>query len=202
MGVWTSTRQVLREKRTIVGIVVVALVAAYTGWRRVATPPTRSADLPSAATRGADYTLDGFTLTLLDEQGRPAVSLTGEALEHDPRLERSRIRAPEAEVATPGEAVWRGAAREGWVADDGGELQLAGDVRLTRLPGPGVTRLELSTQALTLYPERDQARTAKAVTIVQPGAELRGVGMLVDLAQGSYQLNANVRGRYDTPDSN
>lgn len=202
MRAWTLARQLLREKRTILGITLLALVAAYTGWQRMDAPPSGTEELPQAAVRGTDYTLEEFTLSLLDEQGRLGVSLTGKSLEHDPRDERSRIEAPRATVTGPGDSRWEGDAREGWITDDGGELHLSGSVRLRRKPGESVPPLELTTETLTLYPERDQARTPAFVTIVQPGARLEGTGMQVDLARGTYQLNAQVRGRYDTPESN
>lgn len=201
MQAWTILRHLLREKRTLLGIALVALVAAFTGWRRMASPPAEPAALPTATTRDTDYTLERFTLTLLDEQGRLNVSLAGESMEHDPRGKRSLIESPEAVVTGAGESRWEGSAREGVISDEGDELQLTGNVRLARGPRESVSPLELTTESLTLYPELDQARTSAPVTIVQPGARLEGTGMQVDLAQGSYQLNAQVRGRYDTPES-
>lgn len=201
MRIWKTLSHLLREKRTILGIALLALVAAFTGWRRVATPPTGSADPPPALTRDSDYTLERFDLTVLNERGRLAVSLTGATMEHDPGNERSLIEAPEATVTGPEDTRWEGSARQGWIADDGGELTLSGSVRLIRMPSESVAPLELTTETLTLFPDLEQAMTAAPVTIVQPGARLQGVGMQVDLARGSYELNTRVRGIYDTPDS-
>lgn len=202
MRAWTVFCYLLREKRTVLGIVLLAAVAAYTGWRRMAPPPAEMDTLPQAAVRDTDYTLEGFTLTLLDEQGRLGVSLTGGSLEHDPREKRSHIQAPRAVVTGAGDTRWEGNAREGWIADDGDELYLSGNVRLNRPASESGSPLELTTETLTLFPDRDQAQTPAFVTIVRPGASLEGTGMQVDLARGTYRLNAQVRGRYDTPDSN
>lgn len=200
MRAWTVLRQLLREKRTILAIALLALLAAYTGWQRMGAPPAGTDGPPEAAALDTDYTLEDFTLTLLDEEGRLNASVTGGSLAHDPQAERSRIEAPRATVSAPGGTRWEGDARQGWVSDDGGELHLSGRVRLNRHPEESVPPLELSTEVLTLYPKRDIAMTPAFVTIVQPGARLEGTGMRVDLARGSYQLHAQVRGRYDTPD--
>lgn len=200
MRAWTVLRQLLREKRTILGIALLALLAAYTGWQRMDAPPADTEGPPQAAAPDTDYTLEDFTLTLLDEGGRLNASVTGRSMAHDPRAKRSRIEAPRATVSGPGGSRWEGDARQGWISDDGGELHLSGRVRLIRRPGESVPPLELATEVLTLYPERDTAMTPAFVTIVQPGAKLEGTGMQVDLASGSYQLHAHVRGRYDTPD--
>lgn len=192
----------LREHRTLLAILVLAGLAAYTGWRRVAVPPARDGGLPPEVAVGADYSLERFVLTLLDESGRTGLSLTGLSLEHDPRRRRSRIESPEATITAREGVRWEGSAAHGWVDDEGTRVRLEGGVELARRESPGVTPLELQTEVLTLYPERDQARTPAHVTLVQPGARLQGVGMRVDLARGYYELNSRVRGRYDVPDSN
>lgn len=201
MQAWTRLKHLFLEKRTLLGIAVLALVVAFTGWRRMAAPPADTGAMPPAVTRDTDYTMERFTLTLLDEQGRLGVSLAGEAMEHDPRDGRSRIQTPQATVTGDEGTLWDAGARQGWISDDGGELKLSGDVRLARQASETVSPLELNTEELFLYPRRDQAWTPAPVSLIQPGARLEGTGMQVDLARGSYQLNAQVRGRYDTPDS-
>lgn len=150
---------------------------------------------------GADYSLERFVLTLLDESGRTGLSLTGVSLEHDPQANLSRVVAPETSVNARG-ARWHGSAARGWVNDAGTQVQLTGNVRLSRLESNGNTPLELQTEVLTLYPERDRASTPALVTLIRPGARLQGEGMMVDLASGYFELDARVRGRYDVPDSN
>lgn len=194
-GFW----RLLSEHRTLLGILCLAVLAAYTGWHRLSAPPPDETTLPAAAVVGADYSLDRFVLTLLDEEGRTGVSLSGVSMEHDPRKKRSHISSPETTVTGPEGVSWDGSARQGWISDDGERVHLSGNVQLSRRESETVTSLELQTEELTLYPEQDQARTGSHVTLVQPGAELQGVGMLVDLARGYYELNARVRGRYDVP---
>jgi LPS export ABC transporter protein LptC len=201
MRAWSVLRHLLREKRTTLAIALLALLAAYTGWQRMASPPAGTDGPPQAATLDTDYTLQDFTLTLLDEEGQLNASVTGRSMAHDPQAERSRIEAPRTMVSSPRGIRWEGDARQGWVSDDGGELHLSGRVRLNRHPEESVPPLQFATEVLTLYPKRDTAMTPAFVTIVQPGARLEGTGMQVDLARGNYQLHAQVRGRYDTPDS-
>lgn len=200
MQAWTVLRHLLREKRTILAIALLTMLAAYTGWQRMDAPPVGTGGPPQAAALDTDYTLEEFTLTLLDEGGRLNASVTGRSMAHDPQAERSRIEAPRAMVSGAGSSRWEGDAQQGWVSDDGGELHLSGRVRLNRHPGESEPPLQFTTEVLTLFPKRDTAMTPAFVTLVQPGARLEGTGMQVDLARGSYQLHAQVRGRYDTPD--
>ena len=201
MKFWKRLRRRVREHRTVVGILALAGLAAFTGWRRLDTPSPGPSALPPAAAMGVDYSLERFVLTMLDESGRSGLSLTGVSLEHVPQTKRSRIEAPDTSVRA-GDARWHGSAARGWVNDEGTQVQLTGNVKLSRLESEGITPLELQTEELTLYPERDRASTPALVTLIQPGARLQGEGMLVDLARGYYELDARVRGRYDVPDSN
>lgn len=192
----------LREHRTLAGIACLAVLVAFTGWRRLATPPPAPGELPPTAATGSDYRLERFVLTLLDEDGRAGLTLTGVTMEHDPRAGQSTVTSPETSVTGPDGVRWEGSAKNGVVDDDGTRIRLDGNVTLARQEAEGIVPLRLQTERLTLYPEREQARTPAHVTLVQPGAQLQGVGMRVDLARGSYELNARVRGRYDTPHSN
>src|SRR5690606_42104921 len=89
---------------------------------------------------------------------------------------------------------WNVAARSGWVAADGKELRLLGDVTVT---GPPEQRaVEMNTAQLNIYPDRDLATAAGAVTITQPGSILRGVGLESNLASKRYELKSQVRSRY------
>lgn len=196
-GLW----RLLREHRTALAIVCLAVIAGLTGWRRLTSSPPDAAPLPPSVAAGADYTLERFVLTLLDETGRPGLTLSGVSMEHDPREERSSIQRPEATVTGPEGVRWEGSARTGWVDDAGRQVLLEGDVVLARQESETVAPMRLQTETLTLYPERDQARTPARVTLVQPGAQLQGSGLLVDLERGYYELRARVRGRYDVPEA-
>src|SRR3546814_5541321 len=70
---------------------------------------------------------------------------------------------------------WNVSARSGWVAADGKELRLLGDVSVT---GPPQQRaVEMNTAQLNIYPDRDLATAPGAVTITQPGSILLCIGL-------------------------
>lgn len=190
----------LRERRTVIGIIVLALLVAFTGWRRLtSTDPDEAAALPPGAVPGTDYALTDFTLTLLDTGGNLNLSLTGSAMRHDPRRQRSEIDDPQARIPRLPDVVWQATSRSGWVTDDAETVRLVDDVRLLRA-SPSISELRLVTEALFLYPERRLARTDARVLIEQPGARVQGKGLRIDLDAGHYQINEQVTGRYEMPE--
>lgn len=199
MTSWTAISRRLGERRTLIGIVLLALLVAVTGWRRVATTQTEPvAPLPPGAARESDYSLASFTLRLLDAEGSPQLTLTGTAMRHDPRRKRSEIEDPRARVFDTPSGEWLATARAGWVSDDSRIVHLEADVLLNR-EGEGQPPLRLETRSLDVHPQREMARTDEQVLIQQPGAEVRGRGLRVNLTRGHYQLLAEVKGRYEMP---
>jgi lipopolysaccharide export system protein LptC len=70
------------------------------------------------------------------------------------------------------------------------------DVLLQR-QDPAAPTARLTTQALTLYPERDYAETAQSVRIQTAGSNTTATGMQVFLNDGRLELLSNVRGQHE-----
>lgn len=71
-------------------------------------------------------------------------------------------------------------------------LFLQGDVWINQAKNNAV----LTTNTLTLYPDKNQAETDDAVFVRQPGIQMRGVGMRADLTKQTVQLLSNAKGFY------
>lgn len=199
MALWRAISRILRERRIQVAIVCLALMVAAIGWHRMAdTSGVAGNGLPPGAAPRSDYALSGFRLTLMDELGSPYVLLNGAGMRHDAENERSVFEQPDARILRPG-TLWLASARRGWVRDDGDLIRLESDVRLRR-EAPSLPALELETESLLVHPERETATTDAEVHVRQPGAELSGRGLRVDLATGHYRLDAQVKGRYEMPE--
>lgn len=195
MGSWP----IISERRTLIGIVCLAVVVAITGWRRFAASTATPGQLPPEASQEADYSLGDFQLTLLDESGAPSMELRGSSMQHDPALERSSFENPRARMMESQGVEWDARAESGWVNDDGTRVQLERSVELDR-SGKSRPGLTVKTDSLMLYPKDKLARTDAIVALSQPGAKLRGQGFSADFASGHYQLNAQVEGNYEIQD--
>ena len=72
--------------------------------------------------------------------------------------------------------------------------------RLTLDPGTVITFvLELRADHLNVLPKTRELVSEAAVTVTGPGSILRGHGLAVNLANKQYELESQVRARYDRP---
>lgn len=74
---------------------------------------------------------------------------------------------------------------------------LSGNVKIVQPPGQGSRNVTLLTSQLKYYPNKKLATSNKAVTIIQPGATIHGVGMIANIDTGVIKLLNQTSGQYD-----
>jgi lipopolysaccharide export system protein LptC len=146
-----------------------------------------------------DYTLHDFELTVLDEQGQEAFTLSAPKMDRDPREKTLAIATPlflippkAGSKATP----WEVRSQTGWVSEKGEEVRLRGGVnaRSTNADGKPV---RIETDQLNVFPDDKRATSTAAVTVTQPGFILNGQGLEADLDAKRVILKSDVKARYD-----
>jgi lipopolysaccharide export system protein LptC len=177
-----------RATLTVV-LLVAALVSGWSVWQHRARGPvaTGSEERP-------DYVLHDFELVALDTGGLESFTLRAPTMTRNPGRHSMEMAEPVFLLPDSDRQYWRVAARTGWVAADGNELRLRGDVRVTSPPEQ--REVAMNTEQLNVYPDRDLATSAAVVTITQPGSILRGRGLETNLASKRYELKSQVRTRY------
>lgn len=185
------------SRRTRQGIAVLAVLLALSVW--ISRQQDKPGDEPIAGldTR-FDYTLKNFSMRLFDEDGRPAMVIDAPSLANDAATGIGAIEQPRIQVYHEG-ALWNIMARQALVSSDRELVELAGDVRLLRRAGADISRLEVTTQDVTLEVTPRVARSGQAVKIVEPGARLDGIGFRVDMLANQFEILNQVKGRYDAP---
>jgi len=177
-----------RTTLTIV-LLVAALVSGWSVWRHRA-PPVASESIGGRP----DYLLHDLELVALDDNGKESFTLRAPLMARNPDQGNMEMQSPVFLLPDSEGRYWNVTARSGWVAADGKELRLLGDVAVT---GPPQQRaVEMNTAQLNIYPDRDLATAPGAVTITQPGSILRGIGLETNLASKRYELKSQVRSRY------
>lgn len=179
------------------------------------TPAAPGADEP-------DYSITEFHAIDLDEQGRLRYELTATRLVHYPDPERAELVAPDmifyrsesagdavtapdggvpadegAPASPPSTEPWQLTAATGRISDGGDRLDLAGDVRVSRVMEGEAVRMTMEAPALTVFGRQQLATTDGPVTLRAPQAQLSGVGMKIDMKHGQMHLLSQVRGHYD-----
>ncbi len=106
---------------------------------------------------------------------------------------------PEAAPVAPSTDPWQLTADAGRISDGGDRLDLSGDVKVARVTETENAEAHMTMDApnLTVFGRQQLATTDGPVTLRSAQAELRGVGMTIDMKHGQMHLKSQVRGHYD-----
>lgn len=188
--------------RTLVkrGVVVVA-VAGFAGISMVLDPTEEDqSTLPPELADEPDAFVDMGTVTQYRDDGALNYRLRAELISYFD-AGRSTLQAPVLEVHDANQPPWRVASRSGEVravsgpdGQDEEQVALRGDVSLAQDRGGGAfTRIR--TEALTLFPDRRQARSERTAMIETDTVSARVAGFEVDLASGRLALFSSANQR-------
>lgn len=153
-------------------IALLAALAGLTFWLSNATNIDES-KRRSSQRHDPDFIVENFTVERFDEQGQLIQVLKAPRMAHFPDDESTDVTKPEL-VHYAGTRPTRIQAQSAWLSKDGKEVRLKGDVRLTREEGAGSPRTELTTAALTVFPDQEMARGNVPVTVRQGNSVISG----------------------------
>ncbi len=144
------------------------------------------------------YSLDDYSLTALDADGRRAFEISG------PRLNRRGddgsiyATSPSWLLVDGSGKLWHGRSAAAWVNRKGDFMRLEGAVWMEREAGPSEEPVEVLTRDLEAWPRTRKLATAAPATIRQPGSILRGTGLRADLDRKTLELLSNVHSTLQT----
>jgi len=188
-------RQYLRDNRTNVAIVLLAIAAPASWMLRswvVGAPPVNEFVGPPIA----DYVLYNSTVWSYGVDGLLSFTMTAPRMDRRGGDESLYINAPVFEIASkkPGVPSWHGNAPFGWVNKGGTEMRLDGTVYMQRpayAQGPMAT---LCTSNVTGWPKENRMQTADPATMTQGASVMNGVGMRANLNDNHLELLHDVHG--------
>jgi lipopolysaccharide export system protein LptC len=135
-----------------------------------------------------DYIVENFSFVRMDETGKPHYVVSGRRLAHLPIGDVSEIEKPVMQSMTPERGRMTVHANRARIRHADDEVDLVGDVDVTRPAAPNVQALRVRTQALTVLPDEEILKTDHAVEMNLGQATLRGTGMVANNATGRLQL--------------
>lgn len=170
-------------------LLVGAVVSGWSVWTH-----RGEADTGRGGSGRSDYVLHDFELVALDGTGKESFTLRAPRMARDPGDRTMSMQAPLFLLPDSEQHYWQVRAKTGWVAADGNELRLRGDVRVDS--PPQARKVAMNTEQLNVFPNKDLATSSAVVTITQPGSILRGRGLETNLASKHYDLKSQVHTRY------
>lgn len=177
-------------------VTLLALAAAGSGWLVYRLQQGDALPVLMGPPR-SDYTLQDFSLTALDEQGREAFSVRGPRLSRHPHLGTLDIAQPRLRFPDASDQVWTTRADAAFVTRDADRVRLSGGVELLGPPGAEGVAPRLETAQLDLFPRENRIASDAAVTLTGRGSILRGRGLAADLDTRRFALS-EPEGRFET----
>lgn len=179
------------NRRTLFVALALAAVAA-TSWLSRQTERTHRATetLPGHT---VDYFLSQFSAVTTDETGHPEHRLDAAYMAHFPDDDTAELTKPRITVYRPRSDPWHVQADRGRVEAGGNLIELEGKVRLIR---KGKDALELATDDMRIWPNRQYAETDAPLTVTDARGTIEAVGMRGYLGEERLELLSRVRGTY------
>ncbi len=170
-------------------LVLLLAITAGTRWLFIREQSELRTDVPEAT---AEYVLEQFELTVMNPIGQPRFVVEAPRLENSPDDGAAVVDEPVIQLFDAGTHSWDIVARSGWVAQKGDEVRLFGGVEMSNVAGEPVN---LETEALTILPDENIAKSDEHVRISDGRGWIEGVGFEAELGTRSWRLLSNVRAR-------
>lgn len=181
----------------IFGLLTMLALALLTFWLdRVAHEGEQR---PAAFRRhDPDYSIDNFTVTSYDSNGRPESTLSAAKMVHYPDDDSTELVSPQVVYSRVNRPRVSVRADRGELSQDGEEIFFFGNVLLSRDAGDDSGAMSVHTEFLHVVRARALVRTDRAVEVDEAGrASLSGNGMLYDNDKRTLVLYGPVRARFE-----
>jgi LPS export ABC transporter protein LptC len=179
----------------ITAIIAVLLLATLAGASYWFSQVSRVDGLSQPVSReGADFVINGVTLTQFDASGHATSKLFAEELSHYAADDRAELRRPRLVSLRPGQPQLETRAQSALVEGSGEKVLLSGDVVVTRAPAADSPSLRLTTQKLQALPDLERFSTDAPVEIERGASRIRSIGMDYDNITRVVKFRSQVRG--------
>lgn len=194
---WVARFQLrLPQRRTVVVIVLLGLLALLTQWLLNLNEAKRRTE-ERKPRHEPDYTMENFVITAMSATGQPAHRLQAPLMVHYADDGSSEFTRPDITLYQVGAAPWEVHAERGWMPQDRKRILLQDEVLIENPAAPSREVWHLKTRDLTLLPDQSYAETAQPATLTGHSSVVSGVGMQAFIKQGRLKLLSHVRGRHE-----
>ncbi|MFO1325693.1 MAG: LPS export ABC transporter periplasmic protein LptC [Burkholderiales bacterium] len=194
-----TTRVLLDRATAWSPVLLLGALAALTYWLDSQVQP--SAPRRDGSERhDPDIFVEGFRSITLDAKGQPLQLIAGKYARHFGDDQTTEFTDPVLAQTEAGKPAFHVTAAHGRMTGDRKEVTFTGNVRAVRDAGPTTPGaapagpVTVTTEFLQVFPDREFARTDKAVTIAEPRGIIRSVGLELDNKAKTLKLRSSVQG--------
>jgi lipopolysaccharide export system protein LptC len=138
-----------------------------------------------------DYIVERFSFVRLDINGAPAYIVSGDKLTHLPADDASLVEQPYMRNLSSTQPPTEIRAAHARIDQDNTRMHLTGNVHVERVASASLQKMDLKTEALTVFPNSDRMETDQPVRVVLGQSVMTGVGMKANNA--TRQLDVSQR---------
>lgn len=144
--------------------------------------------------------IENFVATRTDTEGNPRYQLTARKLRHYSGSRLTEMEYPQfAHLGYQGSEL-RARSDKATVSPDGKEVELTGNVQITRSAPSGMADMMLRTALLKVYPDQDRLRATGAVEIRDNLMVAHAGAMDYDARTRVIKLTGGVKARFEHAD--
>ncbi|HAF00970.1 MAG TPA: LPS export ABC transporter periplasmic protein LptC [Methylophilaceae bacterium] len=147
-----------------------------------------------------DYMLNNFVTTQTDVNGKLRYVLAAAEMTHYPDDDSTVLQRPRFTQYSVDKPYTQIQGLRGYVSSDGESVEFVDNVKVVRQAYADRGEMQLTTEKLTIEPDKDLATSNSAVTIKQfPKTVITAVGMVYDKKNQTTKLLKDVHVHYENP---
>jgi lipopolysaccharide export system protein LptC len=181
-------------------MVMAGFLAMITYWVSQ-TVEQQTHKLDGSSRHDPDYTMSRFVTTQTDKTGKLRHVLAATELVHYPDDNSTVLQRPRFTQFTSDKPYTQIEGLRGYVSDNGEEIELIDNVKVTRQAFESRGEMQVSTEKLTILPDQDLVKTDSPVVITEaPKTVIHATGMVYNKKEQTVQLLNRVKAHYEKPD--
>lgn len=184
------------QKITILFLLIVAVTLST--WSIIYS--TQSLTPNREMTKQPDAFIKQVIVTTFSRVGSPLLIIKSLSMAHYSDNDSTYIDQPHVVVFRHSLQPWKVDALHAFAIHGMRSIDFSDHVVVSHDADSEAVSTTLLTEALTIFPETQQAKTNLPVTITQPSTVMHGIGMSSNLQEGTIQLLSQTRGEY-VPDA-
>jgi len=145
-------------------------------------------------------TLNGFMrqaiYTAYTPEGKLRAYLKAPVMLHYAEENSSYFEKPDALIYTSKRIPWYVTSNYGISKNGTNWVYLWGNVIIHQLTTGGHPDTKITTTALIIHPQTETAETNQPTTIIQPGIEIKGIGLNADFKHNIFDVKSEPHGNY------
>lgn len=144
----------------------------------------------------ADASMEQVSATIFNADGIASMHIESPKMLHYPKDDTTLIQRPVVTLYRKSAGPWHVSADKGSASHGIDKIFLEKNVIVHHRANPLDPEMTLTTETLSVFPELAEASTRDAVTISQPNATIRAVGMNANFTTGVVHLLSDTRSDY------